>query len=386
MLRVSISNLSLKTRVRNLLNKFDKSSSSSSSTSNDTHQDIDQGNLKPDIYTTPDPRVAKVQRINWLEVQGYAKARRFLAYPSLPLLFNPLVAMDGNTRKLDYNRPERWGNRIIKDKVIYQFREREDIDCWHTSTDHMMNGFSWSELTQSTNKKTICFRGFLNNKMPTDRLPLPGQPYIAYAYMQTNPWTDGSLNGLLNWQAFDKVILRVRGDGRQYKFCMWSDKQVGAWGGHQFRMHKAPFQTNGGPQWQEIHIPFGKFLAYEQHQFQAGRHNEWSLTSFKRKQISNIQFLRIELHDKNDGPFQLEIDTIAVAKDKKEQLLDNRLGYDQWFEDDYAMKNYAFISNAHFSPRGTPISRFDDKMAYQKRMTSNIAPMGRVTDYKHDIR
>ena len=113
MLRPSPRNRFLRDRLKGLFTK-----TASTQFKPDPHQDIDQGNLKPDIYTTPDPRATRVKKINWKEVASYVKARKFHAYPSTIHMFNPMIAMDINTRKLPHNRPEKWGNRIIKDKVM----------------------------------------------------------------------------------------------------------------------------------------------------------------------------------------------------------------------------------------------------------------------------
>lgn len=153
----------------------------------DGHDKTEEGNLVPDIYTAPNPKEQYQYQVDWNGFNHWLKARRFLNYPSTIYMFRPDVILDPNWRKLPWNRPEKWNGRVLKDKVIYQFRERDDLDAWHTSTDHMFNGFSWSEITQSENGKTIKFRGFLNTKMPTDRLPLPKQRYQAWAHMQTNP-------------------------------------------------------------------------------------------------------------------------------------------------------------------------------------------------------
>merc|ERR1712036_215779 len=76
--------------------------------------------------------------------------------------------------------------------------------------------------------------------------------------MQTKVWNDGQQQGWLDWTFFDSVRIRCRGDGRRYWFCINSDQSTHD--GQQGSLYKAMIQTNGGPQWQTIDIPFGKFL------------------------------------------------------------------------------------------------------------------------------
>lgn len=208
-----------------------------------------------------------------------------------------------------------------------------------------------------------------------------GPKFVSVLYKKSTktllPWTDGSHVGLLNFEDFDKLVLRVRGDGRQYNFVMWSDFDPGLMDqGHQYRAYKAPFQTNGGPTWQKIEIPFSKFLAYQDTKFATHNIHRRNLMHWKRRYIRNIQYLKIELRDDIDGPFQLEIDYIAVAKDKKEQLLDGRMGISQYWEEDLveAEGNH----NSHYRVDGQFGSRFDDKMQKQKHRTS---PIGNTVKY-----
>lgn len=345
--------------------------------------DTEQGSLKPDIYTTPDPRFHKTEPINWQEVNKFFKARRMQNYPSLWYWWNPAVVLSGNVRQRHQNRPERWKDHVLKDKIIYQFREKEDLDAWYTTTDHMMNGHSWSELTQSKNGKTIAFRGYINQKMPSDRLPIPGMTYVAHAYMQTKPWVDGSHVGLMQIDNYDKVVLRVRGDGRKYHFVMFSDHHMGEVPQHEYSVFKAPFQTNGGPVWQKIEIPLSKFLPYKDHMFKTSGLNYANLKDhFLMRAATRIQWIRIEMLEKNSGPFQLEIDYIAMAKDMKEQLLDGRIGIDpsDWRNDigEKPVKTSVSPYNAAFPIDGAPGSRFDDK---NDRMKKRAGAVGVAIDY-----
>ena len=240
--------------------------------------------------------------------------KRGLNYPKISYMFRFSELFNGRSLIWKDNRPEKVGNTFLKDKIIYHFRERSDLDAWHSYSDHMMNGHSWCELTQSKNKKTIMFRGFLSNQMPSDRRPLPGMNYMPFCLMQTNPWADAGEIGYIDFHQFDALEIKFRGDGRQYNFKMHSDHTPVQ--ENQCDVFEFPLKTNGGPQWQTVRIPFSKFIA-SRDTFYCGQQYDEGLTGLgehQMKKLRSISWLRVMINDGVNGPFQFEIDYIAVER------------------------------------------------------------------------
>ena len=97
------------------------------------------------------------------------------------------------------------------------------------------------------------------------------------------------------------IRLRVRGDGRTYKLDMHTDKKGWSWAGRMPIAYRADFTTKDG-EWVIINIPFAKLVPTL-----LGR--ERDRPAFEQLKVSTIGFM---IYDKQDGPFQLEVDWIGV--------------------------------------------------------------------------
>ena len=103
-----------------------------------------------------------------------------------------------------------------------------------------------------------------------------------------------TFGGEYNLSAYEGVIVKVRGDGRKYYFTSRANNRsrVAFW---------APIQTKAG-EWTTHKIPFSTFYA----------------TSFGRKlrglklNSENITSFGLMLYDKNDGEFNIEVESIKV--------------------------------------------------------------------------
>jgi monofunctional biosynthetic peptidoglycan transglycosylase len=101
----------------------------------------------------------------------------------------------------------------------------------------------------------------------------------------------------LGLQKGDTIVVRVRGDGREYSLNLYTPTRRMAFS------YRAKFRTTKD-EWIEVRLPLDKFVA----------------TSFGRvvrnQQLdpSEVNGLGILLGDKKAGPFELEVDWIKAVK------------------------------------------------------------------------
>lgn len=93
------------------------------------------------------------------------------------------------------------------------------------------------------------------------------------------------------------IIVRVRGDGREYKFNLYTQQNLS---GYSWRQS---FQTRKG-EWVDVEIPLNKFVA------------TWRGRTFRNERLnpSQVEGMGILLGDKKPGPFKLEIESIKVRR------------------------------------------------------------------------
>ncbi|XP_029324224.1 complex I intermediate-associated protein 30, mitochondrial [Mus caroli] len=159
-------------------------------------------------------------------------------------------------------------------RVVWQFREKEDLDKWIVTSDKTIGGRSEIFLKMSKNNRSALLYGTLSSEPPQD------------------------------------------GDSRQSGYCAMISRipRVGVACSQQDtefiqrknQMYSYFMFTRGGPYWQEVKIPFSKFFFSNQ-----GRVRDVQGPLVLDK-ISSIGFT---LSDKVDGPFFLEIDFIGVFTD-----------------------------------------------------------------------
>lgn len=105
-----------------------------------------------------------------------------------------------------------------------------------------------------------------------------------------------AMNSELSLTSDDVIVARVKGDGREYKFNVYTDRNLG---GFSFRQS---FKTKNG-EWIEVELPVEDFVA------------TWRGRVFPNQQLdpSKVTGLGFLLGDKKAGPFKLEIDWIKVG-------------------------------------------------------------------------
>ncbi|PAV86140.1 hypothetical protein WR25_24445 [Diploscapter pachys] len=185
-------------------------------------------------------------------------------------------------------------------RIEYNFATKEDLQMWRTGSDRSRNeGFTTVNL-ELTDNKTALFHGDLSTQLVKD-----GKSERA-------GWASMKLEKKLpflrkyyhkRWRNFTHLLIKCRGDGRQYKVMLHSPGFIDlTWGdSHSYALH-----THGGPYWQYECIPFSKFF------FTVGGRIQDKQWAVNRCDVSSIS---ITIMDRIDGPYKLEIDYIGVVND-----------------------------------------------------------------------
>ena len=182
-----------------------------------------------------------------------------------------LLFIGGSTLAADEDKP----------RTLFQFDTADAAKQWSTVNDGVMGGRSEGQF-KITDKKTMQFFGTLS-------LENNG----GFASVRTRPTK-------LDLKKGDSLILKVRGDGREYSLNLYVPRRLIAFS------YRASFQTKKD-EWIEVTVPLTKFVA----------------TSFgrvvKNQELdpSEVNGLGILLGDKKAGPFTLEVESIKVRAGAK---------------------------------------------------------------------
>ncbi|XP_040601999.1 complex I intermediate-associated protein 30, mitochondrial isoform X2 [Mesocricetus auratus] len=185
-------------------------------------------------------------------------------------------------------------------RVIWKFREKEDLEKWMVTSDKTIGGRSEIFLKMAKNNQSALLYGTLSSEAPQDGNSSQSG-YCAMISRIRRGVFERKLS--YDWSLFNTLYLRVRGDGRPW---MVNIKQDTDFLQKKNQIYSYFMFTRGGPYWQEIKIPFSKFFLSSQ-----GRIRDVQSPLVVDK-ISSIGFT---LADKVDGPFFLEIDFIGVFND-----------------------------------------------------------------------
>jgi monofunctional biosynthetic peptidoglycan transglycosylase len=174
------------------------------------------------------------------------------------------------------------GSSLMADdtpKVLFDFTGADAAKEWQTITDGVMGGVSEGKF-RITDKKTLEFFGTLS-------LENNG----GFASVRSKGKKLGLDKG-------DALLVRVRGDGREYSMNLHVPRPLVAFS------YRATVQTKKD-EWIEVKLPLDKFIA----------------TSFGRPvrdagpvdpgEVNGLGFL---LGDKKAGPFKLEVEWIKVVR------------------------------------------------------------------------
>ncbi len=162
-----------------------------------------------------------------------------------------------------------------EDRVLFNFQDAAAAKQWQSVNDGVMGGRSNGQF-RITADKTMDFYGTLS-------LENNG----GFASVRSTPTK-------LDLKPSDTLVLRVRGDGREYFLNLYVPTQRTAFS------YRASFQTKKG-EWTEVELPIDKFSA------------TWFGRAVQEKlDPSKVNRLGILLGDKKAGPFRLEVAWIKV--------------------------------------------------------------------------
>jgi NADH dehydrogenase [ubiquinone] 1 alpha subcomplex assembly factor 1 len=188
-------------------------------------------------------------------------------------------------------------------EYVFKFNTVEDLEKWKVSTDAGYKvGESKAKLSLTDNQ-TAHFCGYLSRKF--DKPEATKALYTGYANIQSLPqYWSFSRQKNLDFKGFTHFLLKIRGDGRTYAMVLNTPE---AFSETLFNTHTTPIYTRGGPYWQYVKVPFSKFF-HASHGRVSDKQFRFSPTAVKT--------IGLTLMDHNEGPFSLEIDSIAVVKDE----------------------------------------------------------------------
>jgi Complex I intermediate-associated protein 30 (CIA30) len=164
------------------------------------------------------------------------------------------------------------------EKILFTFQGNTNSPAWQVVNDDVMGGVSTSRFQVLTNGVAV-FSGVVS-------LENNG----GFASVRSSPVRQ-DLNGT------DAFVLRVRGDGRRYKFTVRTETGFNA------PNYQAEFTTKPG-EWEEHRLPFRDFVPTFR-----GR----VLTEMPPLNPSKIASLGILISDQQEGPFKLEVAWIKAS-------------------------------------------------------------------------
>lgn len=162
--------------------------------------------------------------------------------------------------------------------VLFQFDAAGSAKPWQTVNDGVMGGRSVGRF-RINQDKNMEFYGYLS---------LANNGGFASVRARGIQW---------KLSKGDVIVARVRGDGREYKFNVYTRSDLR---GYSFRQS---FRTKKG-EWTEVRLPMHRFVA------------TWRGRTFPNEKLdpSKVAGLGILLGDKKAGPFKLEVDWIKVSQ------------------------------------------------------------------------
>lgn len=163
-------------------------------------------------------------------------------------------------------------------RSLFQFDQTDAAKNWQTVNDGVMGGRSVGRFKISE-EKNLEFSGTLS-------LENNG----GFASVRAR-------GSNLSLKKGDVIVARVRGDGREYNFNVYAQRNLG---GYSYRQS---FQTKKD-EWIEVDFPVGKLVA------------NWRGRRFPNEKLdpSKVTGVGFQLGDKKPGPFKLEVEWIKVAK------------------------------------------------------------------------
>ena len=192
-------------------------------------------------------------------------------------VFFLLVFCDGNPEPIK-GIPMR---QNMPEKVIFDFAKEDGGGGFSPVTDNVMGGISTARFAaEKSPEKFFAFTGELSLKN-----------FGGFATVRSPTRT-------LDLSEFAGVELRLRGDGKTYIFFLKSNEKDN---GYQYQTW---FSTQAG-QWEDVKLPFSAFRPF---------YRGMKLRLWAGLNPAKIQSMGFMIADKQDGPFNLDIQYIGVYK------------------------------------------------------------------------
>lgn len=161
--------------------------------------------------------------------------------------------------------------------LLFDFRSGTTNAAWQVVNDDVMGGISRSQFQITTNGFAV-FRGEVS-------LENNG----GFASVRSPALTTAIRDG-------DRFRLRVRGDGRRYKFTARTES------GFDAVLYQKAFATRAG-EWSEVTVPFAELVPTFRGRLVS------DAPQFDGKRLQSVGLL---ISDRQAGPFALEIEWIGV--------------------------------------------------------------------------
>jgi monofunctional biosynthetic peptidoglycan transglycosylase len=168
-------------------------------------------------------------------------------------------------------------NTAVAEKTLFDFNTATNIPSWQVVNDDVMGGASASNF-RVTNGVAV-FRGEVS-------LENNG----GFASVRSLP----SGHDLAGCDAF---LLRVRGDGRRYKFTARTERYFDS------DIYQASFPTKPG-EWEELRLPMKEFVPTFRGRVLSGQ------APLDPAKVTSVGFL---ISDKQEGPFKVEVAWIKAT-------------------------------------------------------------------------
>lgn len=163
---------------------------------------------------------------------------------------------------------------IINPMEIFDFTKNSSLENWYIINDNVMGGVSRSTISINEDGNAV-FQGSVS--------------------LENNGGFCSVRNSFekITVANFDKVVLRLKGDGKRYQFRIRANRD-------DYYSYITYFETSGN--WQTIEIPLEKM-------YPVFRGRKLDMPDFSGKSIEEIAFL---IGNKKEEKFQLEIDKIEL--------------------------------------------------------------------------
>lgn len=187
------------------------------------------------------------------------------------------------------------------ERVLWNLQDHTEEDIakkWVVTADSVWGeGYSWAQFLPSNTGQGAVFSGELNTTVPKDGRTVSSGYANIKAVTQLRSFYRTKY---LNFEHFEAIKLRIRGDGRTYRLNIHRDQFFDVrW----LDLWHYPIYTRGGPYWQDVVVPFGKFVLASKGSIQDKQEPFW------REDVKNVS---ITLADQISGPFRLEIASISL--------------------------------------------------------------------------